>query len=115
MTAKSKPLDKNPTLEPVQDFYLLRREGIGFIERTGKDRWTDYNVHDPGITILEALCSFHLLEAGVEHQDCDVAGVAGPDGLVDLGELARANADRLPPMVLSLYTHPSPIEVWPIT
>jgi hypothetical protein len=56
MTAKSQPLVKNPTLDPVQDFYLLRREGIGFIEQTGKDRWTDYNVHDPGITILEALC-----------------------------------------------------------
>jgi hypothetical protein len=37
------------------DFYELRREGIGHIERTGRANWTDYNTHDPGITILEAL------------------------------------------------------------
>jgi hypothetical protein len=47
---------KNPPLPAVQDFYRLRREGIEFIEHAGSARWTDYNVHDPGITILEALC-----------------------------------------------------------
>ncbi|MBV8361735.1 MAG: hypothetical protein JO189_27925, partial [Deltaproteobacteria bacterium] len=50
------PLDKNPTLDPSQDFYELRRQGIGFIQAAGSDQWTDYNVHDPGVTILEALC-----------------------------------------------------------
>jgi len=49
-------LPKNPALEPAQDFYRLRRDGIGFIEQMGSSRWTDYNVHDPGITTLEALC-----------------------------------------------------------
>jgi hypothetical protein len=47
---------KNPALEPAEDFYRLRREGIGFIEQMGSRLWTDYNVHDPGITILEAAC-----------------------------------------------------------
>lgn len=56
MNRTSKVLLKNPTLDPAQDFYGLRREGIGFIEQMGSDQWTDYNVHDPGITILEALC-----------------------------------------------------------
>lgn len=36
------------------DFYELRRRGIGFIAEMGSDHWTDYNTHDPGITILEA-------------------------------------------------------------
>src|SRR5215471_14037716 len=49
-------LPKNPALEPAQDFYRLRREGIGFIEKMGSQQWTDYNIHDPGITTLEALC-----------------------------------------------------------
>jgi len=49
-------LPKNPALEPAQDFYRLRREGIGFIEQMGSKGWTDYNTHDPGITTLEALC-----------------------------------------------------------
>ena len=42
-------------LDPSQDFFQLRREGIGFIAEMGSDRWTDYNTHDPGITILEAV------------------------------------------------------------
>ena len=42
-------------LPAAQDFYRLRREGIGHIEQTGSAEWTDYNTHDPGISILEAL------------------------------------------------------------
>src|SRR5262249_29214535 len=49
-------LPKNSALEPAQDFYRLRRDGITFIKQMGSSRWTDYNVHDPGITTLEALC-----------------------------------------------------------
>ena len=40
---------------PAQDFYRLRREGIGHIQQAGSEQWTDYNTHDPGISILEAL------------------------------------------------------------
>ena len=49
-------IPKEPSLKPAEDYYRLRREGIGFIEQMGSRRWTDYNTHDPGITILEALC-----------------------------------------------------------
>lgn len=42
-------------LPAAEDFYRLRREGIGRIEQTGSAEWTDYNTHDPGISILEAL------------------------------------------------------------
>ena len=44
-----------PEVGAASDFYRLRREGIGHIERTGSAEWTDYNTHDPGISILEAL------------------------------------------------------------
>lgn len=47
---------KNPVLSPADDFYRLRREGIGFIEQMASRLWTDYNESDSGITILEALC-----------------------------------------------------------
>jgi hypothetical protein len=50
------PLDKQPPSDPSRDFYRLRREGIGHIQQAGSTLWTDYNLHDPGITILEALC-----------------------------------------------------------
>lgn len=54
MTAALQPLDKAPVLDPSQDFYALRRKGIGYIQNAGSNQWTDYNIHDPGITILEA-------------------------------------------------------------
>lgn len=38
------------------DFEFLRREGIGHIQELAGALWTDHNVHDPGITILEVLC-----------------------------------------------------------
>lgn len=38
------------------DYGLLRRTGMQYIEQLGSALWTDYNIHDPGITILEALC-----------------------------------------------------------
>jgi hypothetical protein len=49
-------IPQNPDLKPAEDFFELRRRGIGFIEDMGSQWWTDYNLHDPGITILEALC-----------------------------------------------------------
>lgn len=56
MSQLSKTIPKNPELKPAEDFYRLRREGIGFLEQMGSSLWTDFNIHDPGITILEALC-----------------------------------------------------------
>ena len=38
------------------DFAMLRDIGIKHFEKMGSTLWTDYNLHDPGITILEVLC-----------------------------------------------------------
>lgn len=38
------------------NFDKLREEGIAHIEKLAGKIWTDYNLHDPGITILELLC-----------------------------------------------------------
>lgn len=38
------------------DFDFLRKKGMEYIEHLGGKLWTDYNIHDPGITILEMLC-----------------------------------------------------------
>jgi len=47
----------------VRDYEFLRREGLKHIENLTSDIWTDYNAHDPGITILEALC-YAITELG---------------------------------------------------
>ncbi len=38
------------------DFERLRAEGIRHLETLATHIWTDFNAHDPGITILEVLC-----------------------------------------------------------
>lgn len=38
------------------DFDFLRKRGIEYIEQLGSKLWSDYNIHDPGITMLEMLC-----------------------------------------------------------
>ena len=49
-------LNKANPLSPAEDFNFLRLEGIKHIEKLSGNIWTDYNTHDPGITLLEALC-----------------------------------------------------------
>lgn len=51
-----KPIQKKPNLLPSEDYYFLRQKGMEYIEALGSKLWTDYNIHDPGITILELLC-----------------------------------------------------------
>jgi len=50
-TSIPKKVDSNNDL----DFHYLRKKGIEYIESLGSNLWSDYNSHDPGITILEVL------------------------------------------------------------
>ncbi len=47
---------KNPELKNSEDYYFLREEGIKHLQQFCGWVWNDHNIHDPGITILEALC-----------------------------------------------------------
>ena len=60
----------------ARDFYALRRDGIAGIERAGHRQWTDYNSHDPGITILEAFA--YAVTDLAYRTDFDVADLLGP-------------------------------------
>lgn len=54
MMATVPAYDPSAPLPVAQDFYAMRREGIGRIAQACGDVWTDYNTHDPGVTLLEA-------------------------------------------------------------
>jgi hypothetical protein len=54
--AENITIEKRPLLPPGMDYGLLRRTAMQYIEQLGSNLWTDYNIHDPGITIMEALC-----------------------------------------------------------
>lgn len=50
-------LIRRDRVEPISlDFEKLREEGIQLAQQLSGKRWTDYNPHDPGVTILEQLC-----------------------------------------------------------
>ena len=67
---------------PAGSFEQLREEGIRLLQDLSGDHWTDYNLHDPGVTMLEALC-FALTEL-IYRADFPVADfLAGKDGKID--------------------------------
>jgi hypothetical protein len=47
---------KGPPDAPGLDWSALRERGLRLIQDRAGATWTDYNAHDPGITILEQLC-----------------------------------------------------------
>ena len=48
-------IEKDPELNSSQDYKALREMGLKHIESLSSAFWTDYNEHDPGITLLEVL------------------------------------------------------------
>lgn len=49
-------ISKEAPEQKSQDYQFLREEGIKYIQEMAGKIWSDYNLHDPGITILESLC-----------------------------------------------------------
>lgn len=62
-------MKKSPTITKAKpeskavDYTALYREGIEWAQRYSGALWTDYNLHDPGATLLEYLC-FGLTDVG---------------------------------------------------
>jgi hypothetical protein len=49
-------IPSNVSYKDDLDFQHLRDAGQQYIEELSRKIWTDYNIHDPGITIMELLC-----------------------------------------------------------
>ncbi len=73
-------------LPPALSFDSLRAEAIPAAQRASGDIWTDYNIHDPGVTLLEQTC-FALSEIAYrgDHPVRDL--LTRPDGSFDAGTL----------------------------
>ncbi|WP_211826841.1 hypothetical protein [Kistimonas asteriae] len=56
-------IPNRPPGETAQDFFALRNEAVETIQRLAGTTWTDHNLHDPGITLLEAAC-FAITDLG---------------------------------------------------
>lgn len=78
----------------------LRGEGLRLVQALAGDTWTDYNLHDPGVTILEQLC--YALTDLDYRTDFSVADLlTGEDGRIDYAGLG------LPPPAAVLPARPS--------
>ena len=66
------------------DFNRLRTEGIKYLGHLSGKIWSDHNVHDPGITILEVLC-YALLDLGYR-SNLPVADILATDPAASLPE-----------------------------
>jgi hypothetical protein len=60
---KTGSIHKDRQLTPSQDFHQLMEKGLSYVQGFSGDIWTDYNAHDPGVTILEQFC-YGLTELG---------------------------------------------------
>src|SRR5688500_17829099 len=49
-------IPKNSAFDASQDYEFLRQKGLEHIQKLASSIWTDYNYHDPGITMAELLC-----------------------------------------------------------
>jgi hypothetical protein len=71
-----------------QDFTFLRTEGLTLIQALAAKSWTDHNLHDPGITLLEAAC-YALTEAGLR-AGMDMRDLLASSGAIRPAELFTA-------------------------
>jgi hypothetical protein len=53
---ESPSLKYNQELSKSMDYFFLRKEGIRYVQELSGKIWTDFNEHDPGVTILEQCC-----------------------------------------------------------
>ncbi|WEF34312.1 hypothetical protein [Pseudoduganella chitinolytica] len=69
------------------DFEALRSAGIAALQQLCGARWTDFNAHDPGVTVLEQL-AYSLTDLAYR-TGFDMADyLTGPDGTIDYANLA---------------------------
>lgn len=56
MVEETAYIQKNELLTQAENYPFLREEGIKYLQALSGKIWTDYNIHDPGVTMLELLC-----------------------------------------------------------
>lgn len=80
---------------PALDYASLRQEALRQVERLAGGNWTDFNPHDPGITILEQYC-YALTELAYrcDFPLPDLLGREGKDPYASLFSPAQILASR---------------------
>lgn len=77
-------------------FAALRQQGIALAQMLSGERWTDFNHHDPGVTLLEALC-FALTESVFGAAQPLTDQLTAPDGRIHYHRLGLHAAEDILP------------------
>ncbi|HET7795922.1 MAG TPA: hypothetical protein VFL64_21215 [Rhizobacter sp.] len=82
MSTETPQLPRHVGAPPEGSFEQLRAEGLRLCQALSGEIWTDYNVHDPGVTMLEQAC--YGLTGLIYRADFSVEDqLTGPDGEID--------------------------------
>ncbi len=89
-------LSRAKALPAALDFSQLRTKGIETAQRYSGDIWTDFNDHDPGLTILEALC-YALTDIGyrTSHPMADLLSSSSASAGVPTREQPLFTGDKI--------------------
>lgn len=85
--ARAATIRRRGAAERAAGFSGLREQGLAAIRSLCGDTWTDHNLHDPGITILEQLC-YALTELIYRAQFPVEDHLCGSDGRLDFEALS---------------------------
>lgn len=98
---RRRPAD--PAAADPAGFWSLRAEAVKRVQDASGGVWTDYNLHDPGVTILEQVC--YALTDLVVRADRSVAEhLAGPDGHIEFARLGLLLPQQVLPSRASTAT-----------
>lgn len=95
--SSSGTIPRNPPANPAQDYAALLALGLDYCQRLTEDTWTDYNEHDPGVTILEQLC-YALTDLGLRNSQpvpvvlAPAPGTTAPADTLIIGERILSSA-----------------------
>lgn len=99
-----------------QDFKLLRETGMEVLRRIASESWTDHNLHDPGITLLEAFCyatTEAALKAGMNIRDLIESGkVVAPPEFFTAAQVLPVMPVTMPDFRKVLIDHPLVRNAW---
>jgi hypothetical protein len=123
-------------LKPSMDFLALREEALAIIQQLagngpdsalGGGNWTDMNLHDPGITILEQLC-YALTDLGYrlnfpvpdlladaqrdQQQRLLWKPEPGKEGFPAMAAASHASLPAMPPAEVVLPSAPTTLDDW---
>ncbi|CAB3657122.1 hypothetical protein [Trinickia soli] len=94
-TERSPTIPRSAPPTTAQDYAALIARGLDYCQRLTQDSWTDYNEHDPGVTILEQLC-YALTDLGLRNTHAMPVLLAAKPGTDGVGAASAASGTNGP-------------------